>query len=230
MPRILIIDSGGSEFKRVFSTLIDAGVELETRPCALSATEELLDCRADLVVAVDCGERFEHEDFLRLKNLNTSLKNVRTLIISNSGNSTTACYQLGCDDYITLPCEDSEILFRIHSLLSRKSSSDLQGSLAELSLVDVIQMLSAAQKTGTLHITTDSVQSTMHFKDGQVVHATSESESGEEAFLQILRIARGAGEFLFNSKQEFVDAPSIEKRTDHLLLGLASILDEESRL
>ncbi len=228
MPSVLIVDSTNNSLDRLGATLVSAGIELSTMPCAISALEEMSSSPVELVIAYDSLEVIDVVEFLSLKNLNPLLKRTRSLVVSNSGRIKSECYKLSCDDFVTLPCEDSELLFRVHSLLRRGGGGQLQGSLSEISLVDVIQMLSAAQKTGVLEIRVEVNVAEMHFRDGQVIHAKYEDESGEEAFLSILRVARLSGDFIFQSNKQLSTSETIEKRTDHLLLGLASILDEES--
>lgn len=229
MASVVILDSKGENFSHLKSTLERAGIEVQEVPCVVSALEAMSASSVELLVASDSVGVLDIPELLRLKNLNTSLQQTRSMVVSHSARIKSDCYKLGCDDFVTLPCEDSELLFRVHSLLRRRSGGELQGSLREVSLVDVIQMLSAAGKSGVLHVRVEAHHAELYFGQGQVRHAVLEDQTGEDAFLALLRVARESGEFSFNSRQSVEEVQSIEKRTDHLLLGLASILDEESQ-
>ncbi len=46
-----------------------------------------------------------------------------------------------------------------------------QGSLAELHLPDIIQLVSVSGKTGVFHLTEGEQRGEIYLKDGQIVHA-----------------------------------------------------------
>jgi hypothetical protein len=68
----------------------------------------------------------------------------------------------------------------------------------------------------------------LYFEEGMVVHAVRNETKGEDAFLHLLKDTRRGGQFTFLGDVPLGAERSISKRTDHLLLGLASMLDEGS--
>jgi hypothetical protein len=56
-----------------------------------------------------------------------------------------------------------------------------QGSLAELHLPDIIQLISVSGKTGVFHLTDGALKGRIYLNDGKIVHAELEDTSGEEA-------------------------------------------------
>jgi hypothetical protein len=98
-----------------------------------------------------------------------------------------------------------------------------QGSLAELHLPDIIQLVSVSGKTGIFHLTEGSQRGEIYLKEGQIVHAALGDLSGEEA-VYALAIWR-KGEFRFDAE---VDAPreTIQKSNTSLLMEAARRLDE----
>ena len=56
-----------------------------------------------------------------------------------------------------------------------------QGSLAELHLPDIIQLISVSGKTGVFHLTDGSLKGQIYLTDGKIVHAELDDVAGEEA-------------------------------------------------
>ena len=72
-----------------------------------------------------------------------------------------------------------------------------QGSLAELHLPDIIQLVGVSGKTGVFHLTDAAHRGEIWLHEGRIVHAETEDLSGEEA-VYALAIWR-AGEFRFEA-------------------------------
>jgi Domain of unknown function (DUF4388) len=98
-----------------------------------------------------------------------------------------------------------------------------QGSLAELHLPDIIQLVSVSAKTGVFHLSDGVHRGDIWLHEGRIVHAETEDLSGEEA-VYALAIWR-AGEFRFEAG---VAAPrqTIQKSNTNLLMEAARRLDE----
>jgi hypothetical protein len=98
-----------------------------------------------------------------------------------------------------------------------------QGSLAELHLPDIIQLVSVSGKSGVFRLTDGDHRGDIWLTEGRIVHAEHEDLSGEEA-VYALAIWR-TGEFRFEAG---VDAPrqTITKSNTNLLMEAARRLDE----
>ena len=98
-----------------------------------------------------------------------------------------------------------------------------QGSLAELHLPDIIQLVSVSGKTGVFHLSDAAHRGDIWLHEGRIVHAETEDLSGEEA-VYALAIWR-AGEFRFEAG---VATPrqTIQKSNTNLLMEAARRLDE----
>jgi Domain of unknown function (DUF4388) len=98
-----------------------------------------------------------------------------------------------------------------------------QGSLAELHLPDIIQLVSVSGKTGVFRLSDGANHGDIWLHEGRIVHAEHEDLSGEEAVYS-LAIWR-SGEFRFEAG---VAAPrqSIQKTNTNLLMEAARRLDE----
>ena len=98
-----------------------------------------------------------------------------------------------------------------------------QGSLTELHLPDIIQLVSVSAKTGVFRLTGGSHKGEIYLKKGQIIHAELGDLEGEEAVYS-LAIWR-EGEFHFDTG---VAAPrqTIQKSNTSLLMEAARRLDE----
>ena len=98
-----------------------------------------------------------------------------------------------------------------------------QGSLAELHLPDIIQLVSVSGKTGVFHLSDGTNRGDIWLHEGRIVHAEHEDLWGEEAVYS-LAIWR-SGEFRFEAG---VGAPrqTIQKSNTNLLMEAARRLDE----
>ncbi len=98
-----------------------------------------------------------------------------------------------------------------------------QGSLSELHLPDIIQLVSVSGKTGVFRLIDGAHQGDIWLHEGRIVHAEHEDLSGEEA-VYALAIWR-TGEFRFEAG---IASPreTIQKSNTNLLMEAARRLDE----
>jgi len=98
-----------------------------------------------------------------------------------------------------------------------------QGSLKELPLPDIIQLVSVSGKTGKFTLTRDGDRGYIWLKNGQMVHAVVSDLIGEEAIYALA--IWNAGEFQFSPNEE-PDRQTITKSNTNLLMEAARRLDE----
>jgi hypothetical protein len=98
-----------------------------------------------------------------------------------------------------------------------------QGSLKELPLPDIIQLVSVSGKTGKFTLTRDADRGFIYLKNGQMVHAVVGDLIGEEAIYSLA--IWNHGEFQFTPGDE-PDRQTITKSNTNLLMEAARRLDE----
>lgn len=98
-----------------------------------------------------------------------------------------------------------------------------QGSLAELHLPDILQLMAASGKTGAFHLNREALQGLVYLRDGKIVHAVLNDEQGEEAIYTLA--TWGDGEFVF-APGEIPEAETITRSNTSLLMEAARRLDE----
>lgn len=98
-----------------------------------------------------------------------------------------------------------------------------QGSLRELQLADIIQLVSTSGKTGKFFLTRDDERGSLYLKQGRIVHAEVGDLEGEEA-VHVLA-SWNSGDFRFEPSVE-IDRVSIHKSNTQLLMEAAHQHDE----
>ena len=98
-----------------------------------------------------------------------------------------------------------------------------QGSLAELHLPDIIQLISVSGKTGVFHLTNGALAGEIYLNDGRIVHAQLDEASGEEAVYALAMWSQG--DFRFDPGVA-TELRTITKSNTNLLMEAARRLDE----
>jgi Domain of unknown function (DUF4388) len=98
-----------------------------------------------------------------------------------------------------------------------------QGSLAELHLPDIIQLISVSGKSGVFHLTDGALKGQIFLNEGKIVHAQLEDISGEEAVYALAIWSRG--DFKFDPGTG-TEVRTISKSNTNLLMEAARRLDE----
>lgn len=98
-----------------------------------------------------------------------------------------------------------------------------QGSLKELRLPDIIQLVSVTGKTGAFHLRRDAEVGCIWLQKGEIVHAELRELRGENALYALAIWADGAFNF---TPEEPAPERSITKSNTNLLMEAARRLDE----
>ena len=98
-----------------------------------------------------------------------------------------------------------------------------QGSLAELHLPDIIQLVSVSGKTGVFHLVDGNLKGQIYLHEGRIVHATLDDVSGEEAVSALAIWIQG--DFMFEPAAPS-EVRTISKSNTNLLMEAARRLDE----
>lgn len=98
-----------------------------------------------------------------------------------------------------------------------------QGSLKELPLPDIIQLVSVSGKTGKFTLSRDAERGFIFLKNGQMTHAQVGDLTGEEAVYTLA--IWNSGDFQFSPNEE-PERQTITKSNTNLLMESARRLDE----
>jgi response regulator RpfG family c-di-GMP phosphodiesterase len=142
-------------------------------------------------------------------------------------------FALGAADYLTKPVALEVLLVKVRRLVAEQARARdaapgrrVVGSLAEMSVADVVEVLSKGKKTGALRLSPvpAAPRGDVWLDAGRIVHATCPPGAvGQEALFALLRVK--AGEFAFEAG---VAAPArtIDAPTEWLMLEALRRIDE----
>lgn len=142
-------------------------------------------------------------------------------------------FALGAQDYVLKPTSGDVLAGKLRRLaqsgpVSRKSdvSTGVAGSLSDMALPDLIQILGHGRKSGRLRLRAEGRDGEIQFRDGRIVHAAMGTLSGNDAFFELLTLDRGT----FVMDPAFSPtAETIQGNADMLILEGLRRLDERNR-
>jgi response regulator RpfG family c-di-GMP phosphodiesterase len=137
------------------------------------------------------------------------------------------CFELGAIDYVIKPAVTDVLVAKLKKAVEKRApaarAGGVSGSLAEMSLPDLVQILWHGRKSGALRLRRGAEAGEVHFAEGMVVNAMWGKLRGEDAFYSMLRISDGEFAFDPNYKAEEV---VIQASPESLLLEGMRRLDE----
>ena len=123
--------------------------------------------------------------------------------------------------FIEKPFDIKEVRAIVEEVL--KTSEGFQGTVDGVSLMDIVQFNGLSRATAALKVTAGDREGMIFFKEGEVVHAMSGKQIGEEAFFTILAFNGGS---LQNIRGVQPPVVSIHKSIEALLFETAVKSDE----
>lgn len=103
-------------------------------------------------------------------------------------------FSLGAADFLVKPAAAEVVATKAGQAVEgavRQRSGGVSGSLREMSLPDVVQILSNGRRSGRLRVTAGARRGDIHFSEGQIHDARFEGRTGEEAFYALLKLQEG---------------------------------------
>ncbi len=100
-------------------------------------------------------------------------------------------------DYVTKPASADLLVAKLKALLEQRAGASprntrgVNGSLREMGLPDMVQILFHGRKSGSLRIRTPQGSGEIHFAEGNVVDALWGELRGEPAFYAMLKLSDG---------------------------------------
>ena len=139
--------------------------------------------------------------------------------------------ELGAADYVVKPASAAVVVAKASRAIAdsrtkKPGARGVSGSLQEMSLPDVMQILGNGRKSGLLKVSSGTLQGVLMFQDGSIHDARFGDLGGAEAVYGILRLMEGdfALEPDTTPVEDVIGIP-----THHLLLEAMRRLDEEQR-
>src|SRR5512142_2921921 len=186
----------------------------------------------DLVIFDERCPLLDARTFVRILRTNPRTERIPVILTGEATDPDRA--RLGT--YLRKPFNQDEVLARIEQVFRRVEaaravsgeSREIEGNLAQIPLVDLLQILSVNRKTGRLTVEREGERAVISLRDGKVLDAALGSVTGEKALFRLL--ARREGQFAFVPGQLADAAERIDRRVEELMLEGLRQADEATRL
>src|SRR5512140_2125848 len=112
-------------------------------------------------------------------------------------------FRQGLDEFIRKPFHEEEILLRIQRTLYQDplsealtGDSEISGSLSQIFLPDLWQMLAMNRKNGILQVDAEHISGTVYIERGEIISAVTRNIVGEKALFRLIPLKEGKFRFL----------------------------------
>ncbi len=230
--RVLLVDPDPEESTILELRLVEQGFEVRPVRTAEQAVKSMATGDFELIVSeldLDKADGFALLEEARKQPWGKNLPWIVVTARTGRGDAQRA-FQLGVLDYLTKPVNSELFVTKARQILDRVASGPrtrgVSGSLQEMGLPEIVQILWHGRKTGRLHIRKGADAGEIHFVQGSIYNALWASLRGEEAFFAMLNLTDG--EF---SLEPGFEAPQqvIQGSPEALLLEGMRRLDESAR-
>src|SRR5262249_48467011 len=131
---------------------------------------------------------------------NETTKHIPFLFVARASDAAAVdrAFSMGAQDYVVKPTTGDVLAGKLRRLGQQapKASNDVNagvaGSLKDLALPDLVQILFHGRKSGRLSVKSQGRGGELHFQDGKIAHALIDSLQGEEAVYEMLGFAEGS--------------------------------------
>jgi response regulator RpfG family c-di-GMP phosphodiesterase len=111
-------------------------------------------------------------------------------------NDAAKAFELGAADYMAKPVSADLLVAKLKQIIEREAqrtgqARGVSGSLLEMGLPDMVQVLWHGRKSGSLKIRSGTDSGEIHFVNGAIFNALWTTLRGEEAFYAMLKLADG---------------------------------------
>ena len=246
---VLLVDSDARSLRVLEVSLKKAGFRVHTAETVEAALQTAAEAPPDLVVT---DTRLADGDgFALARKLKADPSTAETAIIflslDTSAEAKISAINAGSDFYLTKPVLVRDILSRIHELIERQQTEavvsrpdrpgNLSGTLANLGVIDLLQLMESGNRSGVAHLSTDPQRSggfvseanargTMFFSEGKVIDARFGDLGPLDAIYRMLLWDDGVFELEFKPVSR---ADVIDTSTPSILLEGMRRVDEWSQ-
>jgi response regulator RpfG family c-di-GMP phosphodiesterase len=194
---VLLVDPDPEETTVLEMRLVDAGFDVVIARNASDARERLL--QGDVDALITEVELTPDDGFQLVERIGAEF-DAPVLFLTRRGDRTSVQrgFELGAADYLVKPASAEVVTAKTTQLLERERRREqgggargVTGSLTEMALPDVIQILANGRKSGRLTVVSKGRRGEIHFGEGAIYDARFGDLRGEEAFYQILVLTEG---------------------------------------
>lgn len=200
--RALIIDPDPEESTVLELRMVEQGFDVKTARNAEAARKLLTTEGVELDLVV-CEVELPDTDglaFLSEARKEPWGRDVAWIVHTQKQGRTEAqrAFELGAMDFVAKPVQADVLVAKIKAMLDKRAQSGkgggakgVSGSLREMGLPDIVQVLFHGRKTGKLSVKSGSSSGEIHFLEGAIANAILGNLSGADAFYAMVRFQDG---------------------------------------
>ncbi len=198
--RALVVDPDPEETTVLELRMVEQGFEVQQAHSAEQALKYLQSGEFELAVGeIDLGPGLDGFALLSEVRKHDWGKKIPWIFVTSRSGSADArrAFELGAADYMQKPIAADLLVAKLKQIIEREAtagggaSRGVSGSLTEMGLPDMVQVLWHGRKTGSLKIRSGQEQGEIHFVDGMIFNALWMNLRGEEAFYSMLGLQSG---------------------------------------
>jgi DNA-binding response OmpR family regulator len=229
--KILIADPDAGAVRALAPALRQRGYQVHAARDGSRALQVAILRFPDLVLFDEKTPLVDARTFVRILRTNPRTERIPVVLTGESPDPDRV--RLGA--YLAKPHRTDEVLGRIEQVFRRLEASravagesrEIEGNLAQIPLVDLLQILAVNRKTGRLAVERQDERADVFLREGRVVDARMGEVAGEKALWRLL--TRREGQFAFAPGPQEVPE-RIERKLDDLVLEGLRQADEVARL
>lgn len=218
-----ILVAGSEEDLATLATLLESrGYSVQLCKDGSAALEGALRSHPGLIIASTSLAGMSAERLGHVVRSNPHLSDVAFYFVGRDGEHVEG-FQRHRDHHIVRPFNADQMVGEVATYFVRRARArqfggqekEIEGNLAQIALIDLLQIFALNHKNGVLKLSHKAEQGTLFLVNGLVVNASLGKVDGEKAVYRLLRWDEG--KFWF-----FPGVPEVERRinsaTDHLIM------------
>jgi response regulator RpfG family c-di-GMP phosphodiesterase len=231
----LLVDPDPEETTVLELRMIEAGFEVKIVRSADAALKLLGEQEFEMVVSEAELQPFDGFELLEKARKTEGGKDAVWVFLASRADrdAINRGFELGATDYVQKPSKAEILVAKLRKLVEQGApakqvaSRGVSGSLEEMGLPDMVQILAQGRKTGALKITAGNEKGEIHFVNGEIFNASFGKLKAEDAVYAMIRLR--AGDFALDPNFK-ADSRVINMSAEGLLLEGMRRLDESSRV
>ncbi len=229
--KILIADPDPGIIRALAPALRQRGYQVHAARDGSRALQIAILRFPDLVLFDERCPLLDARTFIRI--LRTNPRTERIPVVLTGGTADVDRARLGT--FLRKPFNEDELLARVEQIFRRVEaakavsgeSREIEGNLAQIPLVDLLQILAVNRKTGRLAVEREREKAEIALDQGRVTDARMRGAGGEKALYRLLTLREG--QFAFVPGPSGAE-PRIDRKLEELVLEGLRQGDEIARL
>jgi response regulator RpfG family c-di-GMP phosphodiesterase len=199
--RALLVDADPEESTVLELRMVEQGFDVKCARSVAAARALLSDADSGGFDLVVCEVELPDADglaFLSEARKESWGRDLPWVVFTGKQGRTEAqrAFELGAMDFVAKPAQADVLVAKLKAMLDQwsqtsKPSKGVSGSLTEMGLPDMVQVLFHGRKTGKLVIRSGGKSGEIHFLEGNVANAILADIKGANAFYAMLRFTEG---------------------------------------